>query len=367
MACVLVHAGAGNHSKFNEEKYNELCYEACLHASDLMCFENKNAVDAVETAVAYLEDCSLTNAGLGSNLTINGFVECDAGIMTSSTHQFAGVGAVRNVRNPVKLARLLLQTQIDQPLGECGRVQPCLLVGDGVRAWAATKGHFIDTCDLTTRASQLSWEKYRSWLHDDDKTNGNASITDCMPGCSYSSEEKKSSFDTVGAVCVDLEGNIASAASSGGIAIKYEGRIGQACTYGCGCWAEELSLYSRIGTVTSGTGEQLVKTQLAQRCAERFSGSSISVPEVVKSSLIDGFLNSKYLSLDREKWAGIAGVYYNFECTNRPVVDIFVAHSTTSMSVGHYVPSVMREPAARITRKQTDEPIYLEVSSYCLQ
>nr|CAH8875124.1 unnamed protein product [Trichobilharzia regenti]CAH8875126.1 unnamed protein product [Trichobilharzia regenti] len=194
MVCVIVHSGAGYQSKSNEEKYNKLCFEACLLAAELLSVEHKNAVDAVEATVAYLEDCPLTNAGIGSNLTINGFVECDAGIMSSSTHWFAGIGAVRNVRNPVKVARLLLQSQIGHPLGENGRVQPSLLFGDGVYVWAASKGHFIDTCDLTTTTSKLLWKKYTSWLNNGDETNGNANITDCMPGCSYSSEENKSSL-----------------------------------------------------------------------------------------------------------------------------------------------------------------------------
>nr|CAH8840879.1 unnamed protein product [Trichobilharzia regenti] len=367
MACVVVHAGAGYHSKSNEKKYNRLCSEACLIASELLTVERKHAVDAVEAAVAYLEDCPLTNAGIGSNLTINGFVECDAGIMSASARRFAGVGAVRDIRNPVKVARLLLQSQIDCPLGELGRVPPSVLVGDGAHLWAASKGYSIDNCNLTTKASQLSWEKYRSWLGIGEPTDENTESTHSMSEYSYLCESKRSRFDTVGAVCVDLEGNIASAVSSGGIAMKYEGRVGQTCIYGCGCWAEELSPSSGVGVVTSGTGEQLVRTQLAQRSAERFTGSSICVPDAVQSSLIDGFLNSKFLSSDAEKSAGIAGVYSNFECGNRPVMEVFFAHSTKSMSVGHYLPSIMTKPSVRVTRKQPDKPIYLEVSSYCLE
>ncbi|CAH8495067.1 unnamed protein product [Heterobilharzia americana] len=185
----------GYHSKSKEKKYNKLCSEACLLAAELLSVEHKSAVDAVEAAVAYLEDCPLTNAGIGSNLTINGFVECDA-------------------------------------------------------------------------ASQLSWEKYKSWLRSEGKMDAVMSNSHITSHYDYSSESKKSRVDTVGAVCIDLKGNIASAASSGGIAMKYEGRVGQACTYGCGCWAEELSQFSRIGVVTSGTGEQLVRTQLAQRSAD---------------------------------------------------------------------------------------------------
>ncbi|CAH8493661.1 unnamed protein product [Schistosoma mattheei] len=335
MVCVVVHAGAGYHSKSKEKKYNKLCSEACSLAGKLLSVDHKSAIDAVEAAVAYLEDCPLTNAGIGSNLSING---------------------------------LLLQSQIDHPLGELGRVPPSVLVGDGAHLWAASKGYPVENSNLVTKHSRVSWEKYKSWLF-----NGNEmDATTKDPHFNHHEnvpELKKSRvhrFDTVGAVCIDIEGKIAAASSSGGIAMKYEGRLGQACTYGCGCWAEELSSFSSIGVVTSGTGEQLIKTQLAQRSAERFNGDSISVSEIVHSSLTDGFLNSKYLSCDMEKFAGVAGVYANFERIDFPNVEVFFGHSTRSMSVGHYLPSVMKKPFVRVSRKQIDRPTYIEVYAYTI-
>ncbi|CAH8506886.1 unnamed protein product [Schistosoma haematobium] len=368
MACVVVHAGAGYHSKSKEKKYNKLCSEACSLAGKLLSVDHKSAIDAVEAAVAYLEDSPLTNAGIGSNLSINGYVECDAGIMSGSTLQFAGIGAVRNMKNPVKVARLLLQSQIDHPLGELGRVPPSVLVGDGAHLWAASKGYPVDNSNLVTKHSRVSWEKYKSWLFNGNEMD--ATTKDSHFNHHENVPELKTSrvhrFDTVGAVCIDIEGKIAAASSSGGIAMKYEGRLGQACTYGCGCWAEELSSFSSIGVVTSGTGEQLIKTQLAQRSAERFNGDSISVSEIVHSSLTDGFLNSKYLSCDMEKFAGVAGVYANFERIDFPNVEVFFGHSTRSMSVGHYLPSVMKKPFVRVSRKQIDRPTYIEVYAYTI-
>ncbi|KAK4469625.1 hypothetical protein MN116_007158 [Schistosoma mekongi] len=366
MACVVVHAGAGYHSKSKEKKYNKLCSEACLLAGKLLSVDHKGAIDAVEAAVAYLEDCPLTNAGTGSNLSINGYVECDAGIMSGSGLRFAGVGAVRNMRNPIKVARLLLQSQIDHPLGELGRVPPSLLVGDGAHLWASSKGYSIDNKNLVTKNSLFSWEKYKSWLFSGNNIDTTANDPHFInhKNCPAPKRSCTHRFDTVGAVCIDLEGKVAAAVSSGGIAMKYEGRLGQACAYGCGCWAEEINPFTRIGVVTSGTGEQLVRTQLAQRSAERFYGSSICVPDVIQASLIEGFLNSKYLSCDMEKFAGVAGVYANFERPNFPVIEVFFGHSTRSMSIGHYLPSVMTKPSVHVSRKLMNKPIHLEVSSY---
>merc|ERR1712168_1127565 len=75
-------------------------------------------------------------------------------------------------------------------------------------------------------------------------------------------------FDTVGAITVDHKGHVTSAVSSGGIVLKQCGRLGQASIYGCGCWAENLSDERGIGVSTSGCGEQLIKTLLAQKAAE---------------------------------------------------------------------------------------------------
>ncbi|CAH8475921.1 unnamed protein product [Schistosoma turkestanicum] len=286
--------------------------------------------------------------------------------MSGSTLQFAGIGAVRNMKNPVKVARLLLQSQIDRPLGELGRVPPSVLVGDGAHLWAASKGYSVDNGNLVTKQSQVSWEKYKSWLFNENKIHATTkdSHFDHHGDIPEVKRSRVHRFDTVGAVCIDLEGKIAAASSSGGIALKYEGRLGQACTYGCGCWAEELGPSSSIGVVTSGTGEQLIRTQLAQRSAERFNDNSICVSDAVHSSLTDGFLDSKYLSYDMEKFAGVAGVYTNFDRIDFPNVEVFFGHSTRSMSVGHYLPSIMKKPSVHVSRKLIDRPTHREVFAY---
>lgn len=361
--CVIVHAGAGFHSHAKEKKYSKLCQEACLIASRLLDVESKSAVDAVVAAVTHLEDSHLTNAGIGSNLNVNGCVECDAGIMSGCHLRFCGVGAVQNVRNPIKAANLLLQSQLSEPIGELGRVSPCLLVGDGVRQWASSKGYELDTChSLVCPSSQRSWERYKKWLMDYQKFGNIESQADKEVNFPVVKKPRYERFDTVGAVCVDQLGNIASAVSSGGIALKYKGRLGQACIYGCGCWAEQLDR-SGIGIATTGTGEQLIRTQFAQRTAERLLSFDKPISDLLRTSIVDGFINSKYLSLDQEKYAGLAGICLQ-PCDNDYAVELFFGHTTKSMSVAHFVSSVMSKPLSFVSRVKSDDPVHIEVFSY---
>nr|CAD7441146.1 unnamed protein product [Timema bartmani] len=92
-----------------------------------------------------------------------------------------------------------------------------------------------------------------------------------------SATEIVSPLDTVGAVSMDSEGNVASACSSGGIALKHPGRVGQAGVYGCGCWAENTDGQSAIAACTSGCGEYLVKTCLAREVSQDIKEASCCI------------------------------------------------------------------------------------------
>ncbi|MGH0145591.1 UNVERIFIED_CONTAM: hypothetical protein FKN15_043305 [Acipenser sinensis] len=83
------------------------------------------------------------------------------------------------------------------------------------------------------------------------------------------SKNDSGSLDTVGAIVIDHEGNVAAAVSSGGLAMKHPGRVGQAAHYGCGCWAENAGNLNPYSTAvsTSGCGEHLVRTMLARECS----------------------------------------------------------------------------------------------------
>ncbi|XP_075781765.1 threonine aspartase 1 isoform X5 [Pelodiscus sinensis] len=226
------------------------------------------ATDAVTAALIELEDSPFTNAGMGSNLNLLGEIECDASIMDGKSLNFGAVGALSGIKNPVSVAnRLLCEGQKGKL--SAGRIPPCFLVGEGAYRWAVDHG--IPACSpgiMTTRFSLAAFKRNKRKLELAEKVE-----TDLiqLKKRRQSSEKENDSgtLDTVGAVVVDQEGNVAAAVSSGGLALKHPGRVGQAALYGCGCWAENIGVHNPYSTAvsTSGCGEHLVRTILARECS----------------------------------------------------------------------------------------------------
>lgn len=206
-------------------------------------------MDAVVASTIILEDSPLTNAGFGSNLTLNGHVECDASLMDGSRLLFSSVGAVSGVKNPVLLARTILEHQTVKI--SHGRVPPSILVGPGAHAFASEMG--IETIPGEELVSSKAKKIYNHYKRKLDDPGGDVKVS-------------KARMDTVGAICVDRLGNVAAACSSGGIILKYPGRVGQAGVWGCGVWAKRGQV--SVASSTSGCGEHLIKTTLARTVAQ---------------------------------------------------------------------------------------------------
>ncbi|XP_036100293.1 threonine aspartase 1 isoform X6 [Molossus molossus] len=204
---------------------------------------------------------------MGSNLNLLGEIECDASIMDGKSLNFGAVGALSGIKNPVSVAnRLLCEGQKGKL--SAGRIPPCFLVGEGAYRWAVDHG--IPSCPpniMTTRFSLAAFKRNKRKLELAERVE-----TDFIQlKKRRQSNEKNDSgtLDTVGAVVVDHEGNVAAAVSSGGLALKHPGRVGQAALYGCGCWAENTGAHNPYSTAvsTSGCGEHLVRTILARECS----------------------------------------------------------------------------------------------------
>ncbi|KAI1337379.1 nucleophile aminohydrolase [Xylariaceae sp. FL0016] len=139
VAAIFIHAGAGYHSLANERIHLEACSEAARTSMRLLK-SGYSAIDAVEMAIRVLEDKEITNAGFGSNLAIDGTVECDA-TMVDHLGRSGACGAVPNIKNPISLAKLILQRS-NQPLS-LRRVPPNLLVSEGAKSFAGEAGMSI--------------------------------------------------------------------------------------------------------------------------------------------------------------------------------------------------------------------------------
>src|SRR5579863_8516244 len=207
------------------------------------------ALDAVEEAVVILEDDEPFDAGRGSFLNSDGKVQLDALIMDGATLRAGGVGCVERLQNPVRAARKILS--------ESPHVY---FVGKGAEQFAAEHG--MPLCENTDLVIPREVERLRDY----QRAAANAPPKD---GNDLFAPEI--SHDTVGAVALDRDGNIASATSTGGTLNKAPGRLGDSSLIGCGCYADNLS----AAVSTTGWGEPIMKLVLAKWTADRVAAGNL--------------------------------------------------------------------------------------------
>ncbi|RXG70804.1 Threonine aspartase 1 [Armadillidium vulgare] len=289
-----------------------------------------SAIDAVTAATRILEDSPITNAGVGSSLTVDGTVECDATVMDGKSLVHGSVGAVSGVENPILLAKKLLEAQSESLPG--GLISPSFLAGPGARAWAVT--HDVPVCQdqaLVTEKARHIYNESMKYIRQLEERNGKKRKLEHKPGEGLKSDL----MDTVGAVCVDCDGNVASAVSSGGILLKHSGRVGQAAVYGCGSWAENNYENSdfNIAVSTSGCGEHLIRTTFGRICAQStFSTDPLGTS--FAKDIQEKFLDSKFLKDVDSPMGGCLSVRYDRTSGTK---DLFWLHSTRSMGVAYLI------------------------------
>ncbi|HEY6339636.1 MAG TPA: isoaspartyl peptidase/L-asparaginase [Candidatus Sulfotelmatobacter sp.] len=219
------------------------------------------ALDAVEEAVVIMEDDETFDAGRGSFLNRDGKVQLDALIMDGATLRAGGVGCVERLRNPVRAARKIL--------GESPHVY---FVGEGAEKFAAAHG--IPLCQNEDLIIPREVERLREYQAKNTLAQNARDSGQPAPGSDLfapSSDDVTISHDTVGAVALDIEGNIAAATSTGGTLNKAPGRLGDSSLIGCGCYADNLS----AGVSTTGWGEPIMKLVLAKWTADRISAGNL--------------------------------------------------------------------------------------------
>ncbi len=193
------------------------------------------ALDAVEAAIVILEDDPAFNAGTGAHLNRDGSVQLDAIIMDGSSLKAGAVAAVERVRNPIRLARCILE-----------KSPHMMLVAAGAEKFAAENGLALcDPEELITERARTAWQK-------------------CQEDRQAAEENLADKQGTVGAVALDSSAELAAGTSTGGTFCKYPGRVGDSPLIGCGCYAD-----AEVGGVScTGHGEAIMKIVMAKTAVD---------------------------------------------------------------------------------------------------
>jgi beta-aspartyl-peptidase (threonine type) len=202
--------------------------------------EAVDACKSVEAAIIVLEDDPVFDAGFGSHLNLDGHVECDAIVMDGVTLRAGSVAALQHIRNPIRLARKVLENSPHM-----------MIVGEGAERFAKDQG--IPLCapeELISLAEREAWQRCKQDKH-------------------AASHHRGHEQGTVGAVAMDRHGALFAATSTGGTCCKLPGRVGDSPLIGCGCYAD-----SEAGGVSAtGYGEAIMKVIMAKTATDLLRSS----------------------------------------------------------------------------------------------
>lgn len=234
---IAIHGGAGTLVKGMMTPEKEKAYKAALSEalnSGYSVLENGgSAMDAVEAAVISLENCHLFNAGRGSVFTSAGTHEMDASIMDGKTRKAGAVSLITGIKNPVRLARDVMD-----------RSEHVFMAGEGAMEFAKLNGHDILSPDYF-------YDEFRFQQWQEIKGSDAFQLDH--------SKKKDSKFGTVGAVACDQHGNIAAATSTGGMTNKKFGRVGDSPMIGAGNYANN----DTCAVSCTGSGEYFIRGVVA--------------------------------------------------------------------------------------------------------
>lgn len=259
MHAIVIHGGAGTLARGEMDPARETAYRrglrAAIDAGHELLARGGSSLDAVTTAVRILEDDPLFNAGRGAVLAHDGSAELDASIMDGRHLRAGAVAGLRHVRNPIDLARAIME-----------RSPHVMLVGPGAEAFAAAQGFTPVPNDyFVTPERRAQLERVLT---------GRLSAGEDLMG-----------LGTVGAVALDTAGNLAAATSTGGMTNKRNGRVGDSAIIGAGTYAENGS----CAISTTGHGEYFIRAAVAYdicaRVKYRRSSLAAAAREVVRKRL----------------------------------------------------------------------------------
>ncbi len=262
---IAIHGGAGTLVKGLMTSELEVNYkkalDVALEAGYEVLKQGGRSLDAVEVAVKHLEDTPLFNAGKGSVFTAEGTHEMDAAIMDGKELQAGAVSLITGIRNPVALARDVME-----------KSDHVFLAGEGAMRFAKSNGYSFEKDEYF-----YDEVRYRQWqgIKDSDKFQLDHSV------------KKEGKFGTVGAVACDTHGNLAAATSTGGMTNKKWGRVGDSPMIGIGNYANNKT----CAVSCTGSGEFFIRGVVAYdvSCLVEYKGLSLeeATSEVIHKRILE--------------------------------------------------------------------------------
>ncbi len=254
-AALAVHGGAGTILREQMTPDLEREYrgglEAALKAGWSVLESGGTSLDAVEATVVSLENFPLFNAGYGAVFTHEGKNEMDASIMDGKALKAGAVAFVRNVKNPIKLARKVME-----------RTEHILLAGEGANLFAAEMG-------VETAPDEYFFTEHR-WLQ----------LQEAIAAGRVQLDHSAKPIGTVGAVACDQNGNVAAATSTGGMTNKKFGRVGDTPIIGAGNYADDICAVS-----CTGHGEYFMLGVSAYDVAARMKYKGVSLEQAARETI----------------------------------------------------------------------------------
>ena len=248
---ILIHGGAGVKKIKRTDDITRSLKSAVSNGFDLLKRSSNKAVDSVEAAVASMEDSGVFDAGVGSYLTIDKTVEMDASIMDGRDISAGSVGMAMGIKNPIKLARKIME-----------HTDHVMMVSDGVTRLSQLFGNTVEEYPQELNTKILN-EYNKLMKNVRIKWKKNNKLT--MLSSAASQEKSHHHYSTVGAVAIDKDGNVASAVSTGGIWLKMSGRIGDSAIIGSGIYADNKS----GAACATGYGEYIMRLCLCKYACDQ--------------------------------------------------------------------------------------------------
>jgi beta-aspartyl-peptidase (threonine type) len=243
---LVIHGGAGTILKSNmtpekETEYKTKLNEA-LETGYKILDSGGTSLDAIVAVINIMEDSPLFNAGKGAVLTEKGVAELDASIMDGKTLKAGAVAGVKHIKNPITLARLVMD-----------KSPHVMLIGEGAEAFA--KENNVEMVDENYFITPNRWQQYQKMKELQEK------------------KAKEEKHGTVGCVALDKNGNLAAGTSTGGMMMKKFGRVGDSPIIGAGNYANN----STCAVSGTGYGEYFIRLSIAKDISDLMEYKNLSL------------------------------------------------------------------------------------------